>query len=170
MTKIIRLLRLRCKAEDVMLRSHLIPLIMKNPNHPSNVNMVDRFLQTILLIVVFLSSSTGYSQSPNTEDWQLLKESEGVNVYYLISQCDARLVLHLKIENNNQAERTIAWVASIKRDNVDEWVVPSTMVPKRIGVGAHISGDCDQASPELTIPLADASELNNLSLYLNVQS
>ena len=141
---------------------------MKKSAHSFRMKTRGRLSWTTLVTVVLLSGLTSYAQS-NTEDWQLLKESDGVKVYYVITHCDSGPSMHLKIENGNQSGRTIAWVASIRRENVDVWVIPSTTAPRQIGAGEHVSSSCAQSSPELTILLADASEVNNVSLHLNVQ-
>jgi hypothetical protein len=103
------------------------------------------------LITALFSNQLSYSQVAENTDWKLLKESEGVKAYYMISNCSSKDYLHLKIQNIGSSETKLIWVVNIK--NGESYSTTPTMPIQVLKAGGEIISDCNNISPILSIPL-----------------
>ena len=103
-----------------------------------------KFYLIALLLACTVSSAFSQSNSSATaESWQLVQETEGVQLYSMASTCGESQVLILKLVNTNESAVTVnvkTTVAGISAESPG-------LRPIAVGGMSSVSGSCSTTTP-----------------------
>jgi hypothetical protein len=131
-----------------------------------NRKVLSRAIIMVLLTMCFFvsPSSSSYGQAADNQEWQFLKESEGVKIYYLISTCSAQNYLHLKLHNTSTLEKRLIWAAAVKEG--DHFKTIPTMPTHVLKAGEENASECGSIKEFLAIPVINEFNVSDLTFSL----
>ena len=103
-----------------------------------------------------------YAQENAAQEWQLLKETNGVNCYYLVTSCDSKKVVFLKIINGTSTNKNVIWGVNINGSERG----PATMPTYFLEAGKEITSDCTNDGPLKTVFVDDHFSISDLIVNL----
>ncbi|MBD0254932.1 MAG: hypothetical protein ICV83_04365 [Cytophagales bacterium] len=108
--------------------------------------------------IFLLSQATSLAQvpmpgpTPGEENWQLIREVQGVKFYYQLSPCNGQSFLLFKAANGNAATVRGTWEIKVQHGERSRTLVG---VLRPTPAGQAQAGSCERPSPDLAIPALD---------------
>lgn len=126
-----------------------------------------KILQGLLVLVITLmlsAYSSNVRAQAGQDEWQLLKEEHGVQVFYQVSVCDTQKMLHFKIKNDAM-QKSIFWTANVRNGELVSAGLPS-MAPRALAADEELSSDCANISAELSLSVEEDFTIEKLVFNL----
>jgi hypothetical protein len=123
------------------------------------------------MLCSFLFTQTAVSQTDNTSEWQLLKETSAVQVMGLITYCPQKnnsRFLHLKIKNIGSDGVNLSWTVAIQHQGITVYSVTNNQ-NFYLSAGSERTANCDETENALSVFLADESlDERNVNIELTI--
>lgn len=108
------------------------------------------FGRAIALTLILCLTAAPPTRAHINSDWTFIREVNGVNFYYQLSDCKGSQTLLLLVVNSGHEKVAGNWELFVKTDHID-MRLPGFLIP--LEGGREISGSCEMQDPTTFVPL-----------------
>ncbi len=99
-----------------------------------------------------LAQAPSPAPAPGAENWQLIREVEGVSFYYQVSQCHGHSFLLFKAANGTAATVRGTWEIKVQHNGRTRLCLG---VLRPTPAGQAQAGSCERPAPDVAVPFPD---------------